>query len=121
MSAKPTIQRNPLKPDVQSLTTLPTGNSKPNPIVLCVMCRSRDISQETHLFWLWKRWRFVCNECGTSLQQVGEKYMLTRVPDMGSAVWQKYAGKILRRREWANIANGGLFYRKLDRLAVMST
>jgi hypothetical protein len=101
---------NPLKPRYsrRALEAMVTGEDKPNPIALCVTCRSKDLSRETHFFWLWKRWRFVCNECGTTLQQVGGKYMLARVPDAGSQLWQKYAGKFLYSREWANIANGGL-------------
>jgi hypothetical protein len=104
------VEPNPLKPrySCRSLETPTTGENKPNPIALCVTCRSKDLSQESHFFWLWKRWRFVCNECGTTLQQVGSKYKLARVPDTGSLLWQKYAGKILYSREWANIANGGL-------------
>ena len=107
--ANPLKQPNPLKPRyVGLLKTLATGEGKPNPIVLCVTCRSKDLSQESHFFWLWKRWRFVCKECGTTLQQVGDKYKLACVPDTGSAVRLRYAGKSLRSREWANIANGGL-------------
>lgn len=34
--------------------------------------------------------------------------MLSRVPNEGSYICQKYAGKLLYSREWANIANGGL-------------
>jgi hypothetical protein len=104
------VEPNPLKTrySCRSLETPTTGENKPNPIALCVTCRSKDLSQESHFFWLWKRWRFVCNECGTTLQQVGSKYKLARVPDTGSLLWQKYAGKILYSREWANIANGGL-------------
>lgn len=105
----PLAQPNPLKPRYsRSLEPLATMEDKPNPIVLCVTCRSKDLSQKSHFFWLWKRWRFVCNECGTTLQQVGEKYMLVCVGDSESAVGRKYGGKILYSREWANIANGGL-------------
>jgi|SRR2546430_17685079 hypothetical protein len=100
---------NPLKPRYgRPLETPTTLEDKPNPIALCVTCRSKDLFQETNLFWFWLRWRFVCNECGTTLQQVGDKYKLTRVVDLESPVWRKYAGKILYSREWANIANGGL-------------
>lgn len=101
---------NPLKPrySCRSLETPATVQDKPNQIALCVTCRSKDLSEESHFFWLWKRSRFVCNECGTTLQQVGDKYKLARVADTGGAVWRKYAGKALRSREWANIANGGL-------------
>jgi hypothetical protein len=70
--------------------------------------RVKELSQERHFFWFWRRSRFICNECGTTLQQVGDKYKLTRVTNPESAVWRKYAGKILYSREWANIANGGL-------------
>lgn len=108
-TSPPLPQPNPLKPCYsRSLETLATMEDKPNPIVLCVTCRSKDLSQKSHFFWLWKRWRFVCNECGTTLQQVGDKYMLSLVTDPESTVWRKYAGKILYSREWANIANGGL-------------
>src|SRR5262252_8067113 len=73
----PLAQPNPLKPRYnRSLETLATMEDKPNPIFLCVTCRSKDLSQQTHFFWFWRRWRFVCNECGTALQQVGEKYKL---------------------------------------------
>jgi hypothetical protein len=107
--AKPFVQPNPLKPRYSpSLETFGTEKDKPNPIFLCVTCRSKDLSQKSHFFWLWKRWRFVCNECGTTLQQVGDKYKLSLVTDPESTVWRKYAGKILHSREWANIANGGL-------------
>jgi hypothetical protein len=109
MSAKPLVQPNPLKPRYsRSVETLASGENTPSPIYLCVTCRSKDLFQETHFFWLWKRWRFVCNECGTTLQQVGDKYKLARVAETGSAVWGKYGGKTLYSREWANIANGGL-------------
>jgi hypothetical protein len=103
------VDPNPLNPRYNSPTikSLVTGEDKPNPIHLCVVCRSKDISQETHLFWFWKRWRFVCNECGTTLQQVGSRYMLACVPDTESSIWRKYGQKILRSGEWANIANGG--------------
>jgi hypothetical protein len=108
-SANPLVQPNPLKPRYgRSIETLAMGQDKPNPIALCVTCRSKDLSQGSHFFWLWKRWRFVCNECGPTLQQVGDKYKLVRVTDSESTVWRKYAGKILYSREWANIANGGL-------------
>jgi hypothetical protein len=108
-SANPLVQPNPLKPRYgRSLEGLTLGDDRPNPIHLCVTCRSKDLSRETHLFWLWRRWCFVCNECGTALQQVGDKYKLVRVVDSESAIWRKYAGKILYSREWANIANGGL-------------
>lgn len=108
-SANPHAQPNPLKPRYsRPLEALTAGEDRPNPIRLCVTCRSKDLSRETHFFWLWRRWRFVCNECGTILQQVGDRYKLVRVTDSESAVWQKYAGKVLYSREWANIANGGL-------------
>ena len=104
-----TAQTNPLKPRYsRTLEELATAEDKPNPIALCVSCRSKDLSRETHLFWLWRRWRFVCDECGTTLQQVRDKYKLVRVVNSESTIWRKYAGKILYSREWANIANGGL-------------
>jgi hypothetical protein len=104
------LAENPLKPHYsrRPLEIPTTGENKPNPIALCVTCRSKDLAQENHFFWLWKRWRFVCNECGTTLQQVGDKYRLARVVDPESTVWRKYAGQTLYSREWANIANGGL-------------
>ena len=78
----------------------------PLPIVLCVTCRSKEISSKKRL-WQPNVITFVCNDCGTALEQVGDQYKLTHVADTGSSVWQKYAGKILYRREWANIAQGG--------------
>jgi hypothetical protein len=108
-SADALAQPNPLKPRYsRPLETLATAEDKPNPVVLCVTCRSKDLSHDSHFFWFWKRSRFVCNECGTALQQVGEKYKLARVADTECAVWRRYAGKSLYSREWANIANGGL-------------
>ena len=78
----------------------------PLPIVLCVTCRSKDISSKKRL-WQSNAITFVCNDCGTALEQVGDQYKLTHVTDTESPIWQKYAGKILYRREWANIAQGG--------------
>jgi hypothetical protein len=78
-------------------------SDEPNPIVVCVTCRSKDISEKRG-----KGRSFICNECGTELQQVGDKYKLVRVPDTDSFIWQRYADKTLFRREWSNIANGGL-------------
>src|SRR5215831_20951146 len=90
------VQPNPLKPRYSvAFETAATSEDKPNPIFLCVTCRSKDLSQQTHLFWFWRRWRFVCNECGTALQQVGEKYKLVCVGDSESAIGRKYGGKIL--------------------------
>ena len=89
--------------------SVPLGESSggsPLPIVLCVTCRSKDISSKKRL-WQSNAITFVCNDCGTALEQVGDQYKLTHVADTGSSVWQKYAGKILYRREWANIAQGG--------------
>lgn len=107
--AIPLRQPNPLKPRCSvALETLTTREDEPNPITLCVTCRSKDLSEQTQFRWLWRRRRFVCNECGTTLEQVGDKYKLIRAPDSESAVGRKYAGKVLYRREWANIANGGL-------------
>jgi hypothetical protein len=78
------------------------GRSSPKP------CRSKELSEQTHSFWFWRRRRYICNECGTTLEQVNDKYKLVCVADSENAVWQKYAGKALYSREWANIANGGL-------------
>lgn|SRR5262249_52505659 len=104
-----TVRPNPLKPRYsRPFEALTVGKDMPNPIYLCVSCRSKDLSKTLHFFWLWRRCRFVCNECGTALQQIGDRYKLVRVPNSESAVSQKYAGKVLYSREWANIANGGL-------------
>jgi hypothetical protein len=84
----------------------PAEGDTPLPIVLCVTCRSKNISSKKRL-WQSNAITFVCNDCGTALEQVGDQYKLTHVTDTGSSVWQKYAGKILYRREWANIAQGG--------------
>jgi hypothetical protein len=78
-------------------------SDEPNPIVVCVTCQSKDISEKRG-----NGRSFICNECGTELQQVGDKYKLARVPDRDSLIWQRYADKMLFRREWSNIANGGL-------------
>jgi helicase HerA-like protein len=78
-------------------------SDEPNPIVLCITCRSKDISEERG-----EGRSFICNECGTILQQVGDKYKLVRTPDVDSLVWQRYGGKTLFGREWSNIANDGL-------------
>jgi hypothetical protein len=81
------------------------GNKKvdePKPIVRCIACRSTNILEEAA-----KGRSFVCKECGTTLEQVTDKYKLVRVADTGS-VPQRYVGKVLFRREWSNIANGGL-------------
>jgi hypothetical protein len=101
---------NPLKPRYshQSIKAMLAAEDRPNPIALCPACRSRTLSQEIHFFWFWKRWRFVCKECSATLEQVGDKYQLTQVPDTGSVIWRKYGQKTLHSREWANIANGGL-------------
>ena len=80
---------------------LETGEDRPNPIFVCVTCRSKDLSHAS-------KGKIECNECGTTLQQVGEKYMLARVVDPASLVWRKYTGKALYSREWGNIAKGGL-------------
>src|SRR2546430_15067096 len=81
-STTPLVQPNPLKPCYsRSLETLGTEKDKRNPIVLCVTCRSQALSQKSHFFWLCKRWRFACNPSGTTLQQVGDKYMLYLVTD----------------------------------------
>jgi Holliday junction resolvasome RuvABC ATP-dependent DNA helicase subunit/uncharacterized tellurite resistance protein B-like protein len=98
---------NPLYPAY----SVPLGASSvegdaPLPIVLCVTCRSKNISSKKR-FWHSNAITFVCNDCGTALEQVGDRYKLTHVTDTGSPVWQKYAGKILYRREWSNIALGG--------------
>jgi hypothetical protein len=100
---------NPLKPRYSrdSIKTMLAADDRPNPIALCPACRSRNLSQETHFFWLWKRWRFVCKECSTTFQQVGDKYRLTQVSDTGGPIWRKYGLKTLYSCEWANIANGG--------------
>jgi hypothetical protein len=111
LSNAPEIERfeNPLKPRYDGPPVrLARADGAPDPIWLCVICHSKDLAEERHRFWLWNRSRFVCNECGATLQQVGDKYMLSRVPSRDHHIWQKYAGKMLYSREWANIANGGL-------------
>jgi hypothetical protein len=75
--------------------------------VVCVTCRSKNISSKKSLGRKSNAITFVCNDCGTALEQVRDQYKLTHVTDTGSSVWQKYAGKILFRREWSNIALGG--------------
>jgi len=104
------LSENPLKPRYSRhiISAMLKAEDRPNPIALCPACRSRNLSQEIHFFWVWKRWRFVCNECGTTLQQVADKYELTQVPDTGNHIWLKYGHKTFYSREWANIANGGL-------------
>ena len=94
---------NPLGPGYSVPLGAPSSEDIPLPIVLCVTCRSKDISSKR----LWRATIFVCNDCGTTLEQVGDQYKLTHVTDTGCSVWQKYAGKILFRREWSNIALGG--------------
>ena len=94
---------NPLGPGYSVPLGAPSSEDIPLPIVLCVTCRSKDISSKR----LWRATIFVCNDCGTTLEQVGDQYKLTHVADTGSPVWQKYGGKTLFRREWSNIAQGG--------------
>jgi hypothetical protein len=89
------------------LETLLASIDEPNPIYLCARCRSKDFAwTESHV--LGHHRFFVCNECGTKLRQVGEKYKLDHVADMSCDLWEKYGGQTLYSREWANIANGGL-------------
>jgi len=110
--------------DVQTETL-----GRPNPIRLCVTCRSKDLAERREFMLR----HFVCNDCGTRLEQIGQKFRLDqdshpRPKDPkqkfsqqsrtwakqgnGSLsdieVWQKYAGQTLSSGEWANIANGGL-------------
>jgi hypothetical protein len=101
---------NPLKPRYSrhSIKAMLEAEDRPNPIALCPVCRSETLSKKTHVFWFWKRWRFECKECNSTLQQVGEKYQLTHVSDTESVIWRKYGQRMLYSREWANIANGGL-------------
>jgi ribosomal protein L37AE/L43A len=106
----PELPENPLKPRYsrRSIKAMLAAEDRPNAIVLCPVCRSRNLLQKTHFFWLWNCWRFVCNECSTTLQQAGDKYRLTQVFDTGNPTWRKYGQRTLYSREWANIANGGL-------------
>src|SRR5262249_32817155 len=91
-----------------ALETLRTREDNPNPVALCVTCRSKELLEQAHFFLFWRRRRYICNECGTTLEQVGDKYKLVWVVDSEHPIGQKYTGKALYSREWANIANGGL-------------
>ena len=66
--------QNPFRPSAMFLSRSPaTKADEPNPSILCVSCRSKNIVEKrtAWLFGLWKRRYFTCVECGATFQQAG--------------------------------------------------
>src|SRR5262245_9022893 len=75
---------------------------QPNPIRLCVTCRSKDLAEHREFMLR----HFACNDCGTRLQQIGQKFRL----DQDSHPQPKDPDQTLSQlsRTWAKQGNGSL-------------
>jgi len=89
------------------------GNSSPAIIswlIKCPVCKSGWLAgtAKKKLFGLLTTKSAKCNKCSAFFMGHGGKYKLAEVQDTSISVWRNYGKETLTKREWKNIAHGGM-------------